>query len=192
MTDHHSDDRSGLERRDLLKGLGFGAVGSSLFAGRAAGQNTQPQSAELLDYAVLVSPGEDPDNPTSEVYDEPDEGLDLVFQLDAPGTDRSGTHTIAYEMVLVSADEGRVVTSAFDEGRARAFAGTVRTTPGGETRRREEFSVSGLGPDNPFNSNDYLAVLLISDLSEVANGGTCRTDCSARPFTVYHWLQERD
>ncbi|MFC7081351.1 hypothetical protein [Halorussus caseinilyticus] len=99
--------------------------------------------------------------------------------------EKSGTHTIAYEMVLVK-DEGRVVTDAFEEGRTRAFAGTVRTTPGGETQRRESFSVSGLGPDNPIKrSYHYWAVLLVSDLSGLADGdGTCRTDCKVNQFTV--------
>src|SRR6056297_3322637 len=114
MTDERPDDSDGLERRDLLKGLGFGTVGSSLLAGQAAGQNAEPETAALLDYAVLVPPGEDPDQPQEgPVYDVPDGGLDLVFQLDAPGMDKSGTHTIAYELVLVSQDEGMVVTSAF-------------------------------------------------------------------------------
>lgn len=188
MTNQQSDDRSGLERRDLLKGLSLGAVGSSLLAEQAAARQAQPATAELIDYTALVPPGEDPDNPESDVHDLPDEGLDLVFQLDSPGMEKSGTHTIAYEMILVSRDEGKVVTSAFEDGRARSFAGTVRTTPGGETQRREEFSVSGLGPNNPLDApNRYWAVLLVSDLSGLENGGgTCKVDCATELFTVRH------
>lgn len=193
MTHQQSDDRSGLERRDLLKGLGFGAVGGSLLAGRAAGQNAQPATAELIDYAVLVPPGADPDTPQTDIKDTPDGGLDLVFQLDSPGMDKSGSHTIAYEMVLVSRDEGKIVTNAFEEGRARAFAGTVQTEPGGETKRREEFSVSGLGPDTSIETpNRYWAVLMVSDLSELAGGdGTCWTDYAAELFTVRHPMQKQ-
>lgn len=190
MTDQPDDDRGSLERRDLLKGLGFGAIGSSLLAGQAVGREAQPETASMIDFAVLVPPGADADEPQEDpVTDTPDAGLDLVFQLDAPGLDKSGTHTIAYEIVLIKKDSGRVVTSAFEEGRTRAFAGTVRTTPGGETQRREEFSVSELGPDNPIEEpNHYWAVLLVSDLSEIVEG-TCRTDCERVEFTARHWMQ---
>lgn len=192
MNDQHSDDWAGLERRDLLKGLGFGAVGSSLLVGQVAGRTAQPETAELLDYAVLVPPGEDPDeSQTNPVDDLPDSGLDLVFQLDSPGTERSESHTITYQMVLVTKDEEKVVTRAFPEGRVRAFAGTVQTTPGGETRRREEFSVSGLGPDSPIEQpNHYWAVLLVSDLSGLADG-TPRVDCASEDFTVRHPAQNQ-
>ncbi|MFC7081352.1 hypothetical protein [Halorussus caseinilyticus] len=77
MTDKR-DDESGVERRDLLKGLGVGAVGSSLLAGRAAARQAQAEGTDLIDYAALVAPGDDPDEPKSDVQDRPDEGLPRV------------------------------------------------------------------------------------------------------------------
>lgn len=194
MTDQPADDRFGLDRRKLLKGLGFGAMGTGLLAGEAAGRQAESEPSSMIDYAVLVPPGADPDEPqTRPVNDGPTAGLDLVFQLDAPEMPKSGSRTIAYELVLVDKDSGRVVTSAFEDGRTRSFAGTVRTTPGGETRRREEFSVAGLGPDNPIEDdpNHYWAVLLISDLSGLSEG-VCRTDCARNEFTVRHPMQDTE
>jgi hypothetical protein len=198
MTDQSADDRSGFERRDLLKGLGFGAVGTGLLAGQASGRRVQPEPTSMIDYAVLVPPGADPDEPqTDPVNDGPTAGLDLVFQLDAPGLNKSATHTIAYALVLVdknskSDEKPRVVTSAFEDGRTRSFAGTVRTTPGGETRRREEFSVAGLGPDNPVKDDPYhyWAVLIVSDLSGLPD--QARADYAAEDFTVRHPMQDTE
>ncbi|MFC7081353.1 hypothetical protein [Halorussus caseinilyticus] len=162
-----------------MKGLGFGAmsaVGVSALAGNVVAQQ-EPDGREadiqascnpgIIDYAHLVPPGEDPDNPSGSYADAPDGGMDLVFQLDEDGMPENGSKPIGYQVVLVR-DNNQPATKSVEEGRTRGFAGTVHTTPGGETQRREEFSTSGLQTgDGPTR---YWTVLTVADYSQLPEG----------------------
>lgn len=173
-------DAGRTERRNVLKSLGFGAmsaVGAGAFAENVAAQNRDPDGRErpiqaacnsgVIDFAHLVPPGEDPDNPSGSYPDVPDGGMDLIFQLDEDGMPQDGSKPIGYQVVLVRTSNNNPVTKSIEEGRTRGFAGTVHTTPGGETQRREEFSTAGLqtgeGPTR------YWAVLTVVDYSRLGN-----------------------
>lgn len=183
-------DESGIERRNVLKGLGFGAMGlagASAFAGSAAaapGQFSRVGGTDsIVDYALLVEPGADHEvssiPSSAEFADAPDGGMDLVFQLDSPGTSKSGSHTVAYQVAFVR-DNNRAATKSVAEGRTRGFAGTVQTTAGGETKHREEFSTSGLQTGS--GSTSYWAVLKVADYSNLDS--SLPIDAGVIPFSV--------
>jgi hypothetical protein len=190
---------SGIERRNVLKGLGFGAmsaVGAGAFADNVAAQakgegvRLPPSGSSMIDYANLVKPGADADSPTGEFADRPDGGMDLVFQLDSPdmGGPRQETRTISYDIVFVRRENKKPVLV---EDRTRSFAGTVQTTVGGEVQRREEFSTGGL---QHRDSTDYWAVLTVVDYTnseltkevdeEGEQKGTLQTDGAIIDFSI--------
>lgn len=180
------NERSGIERRDILKGLGFGAVsavGGSAFAGNVAAQDGDCECASMIDYAFFVPPGEDhdTDHQQNSFADTPDGGMDLVFQLDSPGMPKGGSHSLAYQVGLVRQNQGNnPATKSVEDGRTRGFAGTVQTSPGGETQRREEFSTSGLlGANDP---TQYWAVLTVTSYSSLS--GSVPTDSAVIPVEI--------
>lgn len=185
-------DRSGIERRDVMKGLGFGAmgmIGAGAFAGKVAAQDGQFNriggTDEIVDYGLLVEAGGDaelssiPDS--AEFSDGPDGAMDLVFQLDSPGMEQNGSKTIAYQVAFVRQNgDNTAATKSVAEGRTRGFAGTVQTNPGGETQHREEFSTSGLQSGN--GSTSYWAVLTVADYSGIDD--SLPVDAGVIPFSV--------
>jgi hypothetical protein len=160
-------DGSGIERRDILKGLGFGAVGLAGVGAMSGGA-----AAQEFDYIAVVQPGDAPRNAQQQFEDSPEARAELVFGLELNGglqpvdTDV----TIGYQIVILSMDPRGVTTQSFEEGASLCFAGTLNTGAGGQVEVRERFSLSGLGPDAGGESRQYLATVTLTDYSSVSAG----------------------
>lgn len=165
-------DQSGIERRDVLKGLGFGAAG---LAGAGAATSATAQDAQqpspgnlAIDYVKVVPETAEPEVNQNTYVDRPWATADLVFGLNfAPQDGKNvldGPIPIGYQFTVVHQQTRQPVTESFEEGRCMCFAGSVDIAPGGGTEGRETFSLSGLGPDQPDQSpNAYFAVLTVTD-----------------------------
>lgn len=195
MRNDRPDDQGGIERRDLLKGLGLGALAATGASASAEAREVVAQGG-LISFARFTPPGEDVEDDT---IDEFTNGLrgnttgDLVFSLKL-GVSRSVS--LGYQITIVDREDNHVVPGTFEEGSSRAFSGIVKSDSSGYARERERISVEGLGPENPLEPpKRYWAVLTVVDYSGVAlkeSESRCQMDCTSVPFTVYHWMQNPD
>lgn len=193
MTNDSNSD--GVDRRNLLKGIGFGAMGvagASMMTGGAAAQETNscgsgvsvanigitPQGDDLADDRVNPDTALNPANST-----EGDTSLstthpvyDLVFFVDLGATD--STVPVGYHLtVLESGESPKAVPEVFEEGSARCFSGNVRTEATSIVEMRDTFSVEMLdGPNNTQSS--YQAVVTITNY---ATGGMAM---ASQPFDI--------
>lgn len=165
-------DSSGIERRDVLKGLGFGAVG---LAGAGAATSATAQQGQTpgagnvtIDYVKVVPEAAEPEVNQTTYVDRPWATADLIFGLDFEGENAKdvldGPIPVGYQFVVVDQQTRQPVTESFDEGRCACFAGNVDVSPGGGTTGRKTFSLSGLGPDQPNQQpNQYIAALTVTE-----------------------------
>jgi len=191
MPDERPDDDGGFERRDVLKGLGLGALGltgTSAVADRVAAQDG------MIRFAALTPPDEDVEDDSTNTFTDGFEGDytgDLVFSLQL-GVERSVP--LGYQISIVDRSDNNVVPGTFEAGSSRAFGGIVKSDSAGYAVQRERFDVQGLGPENPLEQpNHYWMVLTVVDysgLSLKASESQCQMDCTSVPFTVYHWMQQ--
>lgn len=191
MPTERPDDEGGLERRDLIKGLGLGALavtGTSAMAETVAAQDG------MISFAALTPPGEDVEDDSIDTFTDGFGGEytgDLVFGLEL-GIERSVP--LGYQITIVDRSDRTVVPGTFEEGSSRAFGGTVKSDSAGYARERERISVEGLGPENPLEPpNRYWAVLTVVDYSGLSvneSESQCAMDCANVPFTVRHWMQK--
>lgn len=170
MGEKTPDQRNSIERRSLLKGLGIGAVGIAGAGATAVGaQDQTPSPGNLaIDYIKVVPEGADATVNEDSYVDHPWAGADLVFGLnfEPQGGKQvfSGNIPVGYQFTVVEQQSRKPVSESFEEGSSRAFAGTVNISPSGEAIGRENFSLSGLGPDDPGQPpNAYFAVLTVTD-----------------------------
>lgn len=128
MPSERSDDQGGIERRDLIKGLGLGALavtGTSAMADTVAAQDG------VISFAALTPPGEDVEDDSIDTFTDGFEGDytgDLVFSLEL-GIERSVP--LGYQITIVDRDDNDVVPGTFEEGSSRAFGGIVRSDSAG-------------------------------------------------------------
>ncbi|WP_276300124.1 hypothetical protein [Halorussus lipolyticus] len=192
MPSERPDDQGGIERRDLIKGLGLGALavtGTSAMAETVAAQDG------MISFAALTPPGEDVEDDTIREFTDGFGGEytgDLVFSLKL-GIERSVP--LGYQITIVDRDDNTVVPGTFEEGSSRAFGGTIKSDSAGYALERERISVEGLGPENPLESpNHYWAVLTVVDYSGLSlkdSESNCAMDCANVPFSVKHWMQNQ-
>lgn len=154
-------DESGIERRNVLKGLGFGAMGLAGVGAMSSGAIAQPRNVGLTP---------------------PDEDLEDNRLTGSPPTIPSGMNTVdlvAYHgmgddkpigtklTILTRGSPPQVVTQSFEEGTAECSTGLKGSDPSGNVEIRKNFSVETL------SSGQYVAVLTIMDYSGVSSpGGT--------------------
>lgn len=162
-------ESSGIERRDVLKGLGFGAVGLAGAGAATSATAQQPSPGNVtIDYVKVVPESAEPEVNQSSYVDRPWATADLVFGLDFEGENSKevldGPIPVGYQFVVVNQQTRQPVTESFEEGRCACFAGSVDVSPGGGTTGRKTFSLSGLGPDQPDQpANQYIAALTVTE-----------------------------
>ncbi|WP_135826391.1 hypothetical protein [Halorussus ruber] len=184
MSDERPDDRGGIERRSLIKGLGLGALGvtgTSAMANRAAAQDG------MISFAALTPPDEDVEDDSIDTFTDSFEGAytgDLVFGLRL-GIERSVP--LGYQITIVDRSDHTVVPGTFEEGSSHAFSGTVKSDSAGYAMKRERINVRGLGPEMFDQPNHYWAVLTVVDYSGLSlqeSESNCAMDCASVPFSV--------
>lgn len=191
MTSEDPDDQGGIERRDLLMGLGLGALG---FTGTSAKAETVAAQDGLIDFIAFTPPGEDveDDGITRKDDETPtftgglgeDSTGDLVFSLQL-GIERSVS--LGYQISIVDRFDKSVIPGVFAEGNSRAFSGIVKSDSAGFARKRERINMRGLGPGVAESPNRYWAVLTVVDysgLSSKNDESNCKMDCGKIRFDV--------
>jgi len=184
MPSKRPDDEGGIERRDLIKGLGLGALavtGTSAMADRVAAQDG------MISFAALTPPGEDVEDDSIDTFTDGYGGEytgDLVFSLQL-GVEQSVP--LGYQITIVDRSDHTVVPGAFEEGSSQSFSGTVKSDSAGYAMERERINVRGLGPGMFDQPNHYWAVLTVVDYSGLSlkeSESNCAMDCASVPFTV--------
>lgn len=191
-------EQGDFERRDLLKGITLGAAG---FAGAGAAVNgvmaqdqeggpqetdTQPCGEGFgIDYVATVPEGQEATNTRNEFEDGPMSELDLVFSISFQASSDDPTTGVVddtipvgyYVSVVTDAppEEREIVTRAFEEYEATAFAENVDVDAGGSVELRESISLNDLGGSPP---NGYVAILTVMDLRGCCSAIECK------PFQV--------
>lgn len=160
-SDEPTETPGGIDRRDLFKALGVGALGAAGFGGAAGSSLAQQQGIEI-EYLFVTPQGGD--EPQQQFPADPGTNADIVFGIELDVRDPP----IAYQLVVVRVpQEGlpEVVGHAFDES-TECFAGNLTADRGGQLERREGFSVVGLGPltaeDAPLR---YRVVLVVTNIA---------------------------
>jgi hypothetical protein len=175
-------DASSIERRDVLKGLGLGAMslaGVGAMSGAVVAQASPvnvgltPTGEDLEDDSL----GGSPPQVRSDLNT-----VDLVAYMNMNQDDPSQDPTIGTQLTILSRQSGKVVTQAFEEGTSESTAGVKATTPSGIAEMRHTFSVENLS-----SGQQYVAVLSVIDYSDVSSASGGMSDVAtvyAQPFQI--------
>ncbi len=146
-------DDSRIERRDMLKGLGFGAMALAGVGAMGGGAVAQP----IPNNAGLTPPDEDleDDRFTGDPPQIPSDANTVDFVVYSNiGPDRPMGSQLT---IFTKSDTPQVVTQAFEEGTSACSGGMTGSDPSGNVEMRHNFSVENL------SSGQYVAVLALMD-----------------------------
>lgn len=160
-------DRSGIERRDILKGLGFGAMG-------LAGVGTMSGGAVAVHHDDIVNvgftpPGEDLEDdeitgtPPELNPEDTDSTFDLVAKVNMGPPSETRMIGKSWTVLSEGTDQMQVTRAVFEEGTASASVGEVKADSDGMMEIRQNFSVGGL------RSGEYILVLSCVDYTDLWN-----------------------
>lgn len=169
-----ADTAGGIDRRDLCKALGLGALGAAGFGGATSTAGAQDGELEI-EYLFLTTEGGD--TPQEQFVDEPGVNAEVVFGFEMDVADPP----IAYQLVVVRQFEDgipQVVGFAFDDATA-SFAGNVTPDRGGQLEHRKGVSMTGLGPTDTGGAPKRYEMTLVA-----TNLMTGRCVLKSTPFEV--------
>lgn len=158
---------SGIERRDILKGLGFGAMGlagvgamtgSAAAAGNVVNVGFTPPDEDLEDDEINGAPPELDPAQTDSTYD-------IVLKTNMGTPDVETVIGKSWAVLSKGDDRMRVTKEVFEEGTVKGSIEEVKADTDGMMEIRQNFSVEDL------NSGEYVLFLSCINFSDLQGAG---------------------